>query len=296
MPSDPAARLERALRSLDGLSVGDAFGDQFFAPHAERRIAARELPPAPWRHTDDTAMALSIVDVLREHGTLDPGTLAGRFADRYARDPERKYGAGAHEVLTRIGHGESWRHVAGSMYGGAGSMGNGGAMRSAPIGAYFADDLEAAASHARQSAAITHANLEAQAGAVAVAVAAGWATRGARDPADLFRIVLEYTPESLTRAYIQRACSLAPDTDVRRAVSALGNGTKAFSQDTVPFALWCVSRHLGAFEEALWTTVSGLGDRDTTCAIVGGILAADPGVAIPLAWLEAREPLEEPVA
>ncbi len=108
----------------------------------------------------------------------------------------------------------------------------------------------------------------------------------------MFRTVLDYTPDSLTRAYVQQAATLPLEYDVRTAVSALGNGTKMFSQDTVPFALWCAARHLGAFEEALWTTVSGLGDRDTTCAIVGGILACDPAVEIPAGWLAAREDLE----
>jgi ADP-ribosylglycohydrolase len=38
--------------------------------------------------------------------------------------------------------------------------------------------------------------------------------------------------------------------------------------------------------------VSGLGDRDTTCAIVGGIVAARHGVeGIPADWLAARESL-----
>ncbi len=37
----------------------------------------------------------------------------------------------------------------------------------------------------------------------------------------------------------------------------------------------------------------GLGDRDTTCAIAGGILAAgDQGRPIPGAWRSARESLE----
>jgi hypothetical protein len=33
-------------------------------------------------------------------------------------------------------------------------------------------------------------------------------------------------------------------------------------QDTVPFALWSAACHLNDYEEALWATVSGLGDRD----------------------------------
>jgi ADP-ribosylglycohydrolase len=77
-------------------------------------------------------------------------------------------------------------------------------------------------------------------------------------------------------------------------VAALGNGTGVSAQDTVPFALWCAGQRLGSFEEALWLTVSGLGDRDTTCAIVGGIVALYAGSeAIPAEWLQSRESLPE---
>ena len=45
--------IERAWLSLDGLSVGDAFGQRFFMPTDEalRRIARRELPETPWPYT-----------------------------------------------------------------------------------------------------------------------------------------------------------------------------------------------------------------------------------------------------
>ena len=51
--------VERAWLSLDGLSVGDTFGERFFGPPEEvtKRIAARTLPPSPWSYTDDTEMA-----------------------------------------------------------------------------------------------------------------------------------------------------------------------------------------------------------------------------------------------
>jgi hypothetical protein len=41
----------------------------------------------------------------------------------------------------------------------------------------------------------------------------------------------------------------------------------------------------------LWNTVAGLGDRDTTCAIVGGIVSLVEGVTIPPRWMAAREGL-----
>lgn len=91
---------------------------------------------------------------------------------------------------------------------------------------------------------------------------------------------------------LQRAQALTPATPLTTAVGVLGNGSLVSAHDTVPFALWCAARHLDDYEEALWLTVSGLGDRDTTCAIVGGIVACCTGsVAIPLAWRDAREPL-----
>jgi hypothetical protein len=48
---------------------------------------------------------------------------------------------------------------------------------------------------------------------------------------------------------------------------------------------------LDNFEEAMWWTVGGLGDSDTTCAIVGGIVALS--APVPHNWIASREPLPE---
>lgn len=141
------------------------------------------------------------------------------------------------------------------------------------------------------SAAVTHANLEGQAGAIAIAVAAALVAAGG-GAEEMFDAVLEFTPDSETRMGVSKAKRLSRSHDVRTAVSALGNGLKVISQDTVPFALWCVAGHLDSFEEALWKTVSGLGDRDTTCAIVGGIVSlAENSQGIPKEWESKREDL-----
>ena len=100
----PAA-VERALLALDGLSTGDAFGERFFFPPDDlaRRVAHREVPPElPWRYTNDTIMALCIVEVLKKHGRIDQSALAQAFARRYAEDPRRGYGPKAHEVLSQV--------------------------------------------------------------------------------------------------------------------------------------------------------------------------------------------------
>jgi ADP-ribosylglycohydrolase len=255
-------------------------------------LKTRTLPAMPWTYTDDTAMAMSIVDVLSERRTVDREMLAALFAARHQFDPGRGYGGAAHIILTQISEGVPWRVASSTAFRGAGSMGNGGAMRVAPLGAYFFDDFEAAVENARRSAEVTHAHAEGQAGAIAVAVAAACVARSNRDPGFLFDTVLRYTPDSETRAGIERASAFPLEDDAVTAASVLGNGSRVTSQDTVPFSLWCAARHLGQFEEAIWCTVSGLGDRDTTCAIVGGILTASLDTRVPDAWIAAREPLD----
>ena len=68
----------RSLISLDGLSVGDAFGQRFFGNPGVMwaRISQREVPHKPWIWTDDTAMARVIVACLRDEGELEPDTLS----------------------------------------------------------------------------------------------------------------------------------------------------------------------------------------------------------------------------
>jgi ADP-ribosylglycohydrolase len=52
------------------------------------------------------------------------------------------------------------------------------------------------------------------------------------------------------------------------------------------------AHNLDDYAAALWRTADGLGDIDTNCAIVGGIMAARVGLAgLPSDWLARREPL-----
>src|SRR5688500_1935869 len=97
----PAACLARARRSLDGLSVGDAFGETFFARRAS--IAYKQIAEnRPWRWTDDTAMAVSIMEELIERGDIDEDVIADRYARRYIAEPWRSYGSTAEGILTAI--------------------------------------------------------------------------------------------------------------------------------------------------------------------------------------------------
>jgi ADP-ribosylglycohydrolase len=289
--------MRRARVALDGLSVGDAFGQQLVAVPGSQ-IRARRLPPPIWRYTDDTEMGLAVFEVLDDFGFVHQDDLARVFARRWGDDMYRGYGSGAHRILSAVSRGEPWRDVARREFNGAGSMGNGSAMRVAPVGAYFADDLTKAAEQALCSAEVTHAHPEGVAGAVAVTVAAAYAWQ-ARDRVgdesagrELFEVVLAHTAEGTTRRGVEEAAKIPPHTPLFKVVPLLGNGSNVTCPDTVPFCLWCAARDLHHYEEALWTTVQAGGDMDTTAAIVGSIVVLATGRGgIPAEWLAAREPL-----
>ena len=164
-------RIKYAKRALDGIALGDCFGQSFFMPDetARQRIKNREILNEPWYFTDDTVMAIGIFQILEKYGEINQGALARVFAENYALDWHRGYGGTAHSILRSIGEGQNWREAASGAFDGMGSMGNGGAMRVAPVGAYFADDMDKVLYHARASAEITHAHIEGIAGAMAVA-------------------------------------------------------------------------------------------------------------------------------
>lgn len=165
-------------------------------------------------------------------------------------------------------------------------------MRAAPIGAYFCDDFERTAREAKASAEVTHAHPEGQAGAIAVAVAAAMAASQPHFAGrEFIQAILDFVPEGLTKQGIQRSLDI-PKDELFQAMHELGTGERVTAQDTVPFCLWSAAYHLHNFEEALWHTAKGLGDVDTTCAIVGGIVALS-AKEIPAVWLKHREPLPE---
>ena len=105
-------RDRRAWESLQGLAVADALGARFEGSDPDPTAESAPIEPtqgiAPW--TDDTQMALSVVDVLQRHGAIDQDALAAAFARRY--QPWRGYGPGMHLLLDALRRGQGWRRGA----------------------------------------------------------------------------------------------------------------------------------------------------------------------------------------
>ncbi|MBB1243572.1 ADP-ribosylglycohydrolase family protein [Streptomyces durbertensis] len=293
MTVDPV-RHRRAMASLRGLSIGDALGSQFFVPTNYPLLHRREAPPGSWQWTDDTEMAASVVAVLLERGAVHQDTLAASFAHRH--DFDRGYGPAVNRMLRQIRQeGADWRELASALFDGRGSWGNGAAMRVAPLGAWFADDAERAAVEAEHSAFVTHQHREAVCGAMAVAAAAALRAAVPRwrveEGPRLLDAVVELVPRSAVQAGLRRARDMLDYGDVATVAAVLGCGRRTSAHDTVPFALWAATRHGGDFTEAVWAAATAGGDVDTTCAIVGGVLASGPDCRVPEEWHRRAEPL-----
>lgn len=292
--------LQRSMNSLAGLAVGDALGSALgeFGVGWAGGDQRPELPQSPWFYTDDTVMAQSIVKVLREHDEIDQDHLAELFSQRFMSAPERGYGRGAAALLASIYHGADWAVESQAMFGGQGSFGNGAAMRVAPLGAWFADRPDALSTAAIASAKVTHRHAEAVSGAVAVALMAAEFVNSVdkqfgADAGVLARVASQL-PSGQVQAGIIEASEIPFDHEPLIVSRRLGNGQNVSAQDTVPYSLWVAARHADDFETAIWTAAAAGGDRDTICAIVGGIVACRVGRrAIPMAWQRATESWDE---
>jgi ADP-ribosylglycohydrolase len=288
---------ELAIDALTGLAVGDALGAAYEGRPFDRSTRPSLTPPAGSRArwTDDTQMALSVVEVLRETGRIDQDRLTRAFAERY--EPWRGYGAGMHVLLSRMNVGDDWRTARFAVFP-EGSFGNGSAMRVAPLGAFLADrTAEDVVAEARRSAEVTHAHPEGVNGAVATALAAWHAarSRGAAPPppAPLIESVRSSLPnDSEVARGLEIARDLGGEADLETAVHLLGNGSRVSCADTVPLAVWISSIRLDDYRTAVEMAVAAGGDTDTMAAIVGGIVASRVSAAgIPPEWREAVEPL-----
>lgn len=291
---------ELARLSLQGLSIGDAFGESFFGERSTilRHLEQQTMPATSWEFTDDTVMAAVLCQhLIKRAGALDADQLAVGWAIAHALDPARGYGATARRVLRAIEAGDDWRRVATAVFDGMGSMGNGAAMRVGPLGAYHWQDLDVVQTLAAESARITHAHAEGVAGAIAVAVAAAWSVQMGQglvqwSPNDYLDAVAASVPDTDTRSKILKGKTLSAKTHPDTLAAVLGNGIRMTAQDTVPVALWCAAHYAHDLEQALWRAVGVLGDRDTIGAIVGSLVVLSAPTTIPPTWQAAVESVE----
>ncbi len=283
---------DRYAGVLWGTAVGDALG--LPAEGISRRGIERLGWKNNWRHrllfgrgmlSDDTEHTLLVVEALTAHpNDVDAfqRALAKKLRWWLLALPAGVGMATARAIL------KLWIGVSPARSG-VYSAGNGPAMRSAIIGAYFADQPEQIENYVRAATEITHTDPKALVGALAVAYCAA-------TPDDLTliwerleslsAIESEEWPQLVTTL---KAAVAAEDT-MFEFTQRLGveQGVSGYTYHTVPVALFAFFRWSSdaqGFERALIEVLNCGGDADTTGAIVGAIAGARLGGAgIPESW------------
>jgi poly(ADP-ribose) glycohydrolase ARH3 len=280
------------LGGLLGSLVGDCVGAPFEgAPTIDRSAAPRRVAHAlarpPLRYTDDTELTLALAEHLVDDARLErPDDFVARILARY--DGRRGYGGGMRRLVRLWRAGHDHRQAATAIFA-DGSLGNGAAMRVAPVGLLWAHDTVEMARVARRQAEVTHVHPigvdAAVIQAAAVAVAARDGAFGAAQLAGLEAATDE------VRAGLAAAVRLAPEAPAPEVVRTLGAHVTAHR--SVPAALWCAATSPDV-EAAVTTALSLGGDADTIAAMAGAVRgAADGPSSVPAAWLEAVEGRDE---
>ena len=281
------------LGGMVGSAVGDAIGELAFRFTEKETLLARLESVKLLSYTDDTAMAIGLAESLLEKGFVDHRHLGDTFRRNFQQEPWRGYAAGPPTIFAIVEHhGLSYPEAARSLFEGKGSLGNGAAMRIAPLGLFFhaSRDLY---EEARASAETTHAHVVGVDGAAVQAKAVAEAAN--HDPGEPIRpleFIMELesvcrTPEIRQKLALLKQL-LEGDTDPLSAAKNLGQGVAV--HESMPFAVFAFARHPQSFADCLFCAVMNGGDRDTlgamACAISGAYLGID---AIPSRWVEKLE-------
>lgn len=171
------------------------------------------------------------------------------------------------------------------------SAGNGPAMRSAIIGAYFFDDAQKRRAFVSAATCLTHTDPQAETAALAVAEAAALSVGQSGGSAEAWLSTLPSLGGDTEWKEICRKLSAALTTG--RSVSEFADdlgllrGITGYAYHSVSVAIYAWLRHPDDFRTALIAVLDCGGDTDTVGAILGALMGARLGRgAIPQEWLE----------
>lgn len=272
------------------MAVGDALGLPLEGAQGPIEVELEALNPG--RYSDDTAMTMAVVESILRVGGLDGDDLAASLAEAYFEEPWRGYGSGPPRIFEMMREGLSWRELLDRRVYPGGSKGNGAAMRVAPLGLLFGDDLFDLREKVEVCSRITHSHPLAVEGAYLQACAVALASRS--DPGRFDRSLFLEALASLCESDEYREkleggldllkSSRASPEEVARV---LGNGPLAL--DSVPSAV--VSFLAGSsFEDVALRALRLGGDADTICSMALALAGALWGEgAIRGEWAEGVE-------
>jgi ADP-ribosyl-[dinitrogen reductase] hydrolase len=269
---------------LVGLAVGDALGMPFELPRDDthghlkgwdgnyREGTYHKLPAGHW--TDDTEMALCLAESLVAYGHFNPDDVAKRYL-AWSRGTPHGMGSTTRRAMRRLADGHSWSR-SGVQIEDAQAVGNGTAMRIAPLGLLYSNNDHSLPVWAAVDAVITHNHIEAFSASVLVARAVSLSVeRPTMDLAEVASMAAYKTLGGYVVHEVQRALASSGWSD-DDAASFLGRRGNAIQ--TVSSAFFYAIRYQDSFEKGVQAAVRAGGDTDTRAAIVGALLGARLGL------------------
>ena len=288
--SQPPSIISRSKGCLLGLTVGDALGARFEGQAAywitRKYTSPQQLvenpPTKELYYTDDAQMMIGIAEALCEDGCIQEETLCQKFVANYV--PSRGYARGARKVLKAMEEGKDYRKIASSYFEG-GSYGNGSAMRVAPIGFFYHNDLEKVMENAHISSLPTHTHPLGIEGAQLLAIAVAVATSMNEWNKELFyEKLFSYCQSQEYRTQLEKAHKLENISEL----GSIGNAITAL--ESVPTAIASFGLNPHSFTDTIGHCILIGGDTDTIAAMAGAISGAFLGVeAIPQNLLDSLE-------
>ncbi|MEI8131653.1 MAG: ADP-ribosylglycohydrolase family protein [Leptolinea sp.] len=308
---------DRAYGCLLGVAIGDALGmpASFMSPEKIKRIYGEitdfvEPDKEQLQHgslasatfTDDTQESLIIASVLTEAQGYDEALFLKKMKEWAIQT----------NILNSTVIGPSTRAFLMAILtdgdvAAAGQVGdtNGGAMRAAPIGIFFAGDFDGAVKSAIQFTRLSHGSRPGLASACAIAAAIADCVGGQRDVAAIMDNALRaaYLGEesgfdipapsvadriALAKRIVDENCTRPLREQAEMLYRVIGAGMKSY--ESIPLSLGIFYAAGGGFEKGLLTTINIGDDADTNGSITGGLCGAYSGVgAVRASWREKIE-------
>jgi ADP-ribosyl-[dinitrogen reductase] hydrolase len=285
-----AAQLDRAVGSIIGGAAGDALGAPYeFGPARNDdfvpQFGVGTFGHAPGEWTDDTAMAMPILEALARGDSLRDERVLGRIVedwDGWSRDA-KDVGSQTRSVLRRIGGDyteAAARDAAQAHHVWSGkSAGNGSLMRTGPValGYLVAGREKRLAEAAGRIAQLTHwedDNVDAT--IIWSSMIRSAILTGELDLWSWVPLFGDATPRYYKWATIIDAALGHHPRDFQEQ-----NGWVVRAFQAALSAVW----EAGSAQEAIYRAIRGGGDTDTVAAIAGALAGARwGGTQIPLSW------------
>ena len=270
---------DKTFGSLLGLCLADALGSRFEGMEREQLHKRFDSPkaalefatqPESLRYTDDGQMTLVLAEYLAEYlgenSTIDPNDLMRCFVRAY--ESWRGYGRGARALIEAFRDNAEYEFMAEHLFPG-GSLGNGAAMRSAPVGLRFAGDNAKILAESKCSAWPTHRHELGIEGAQLIALATSFAaTVNDITPSCLAEFLLPNCATTVFQNRIRRLSKIvSPDE-----ITQFGNGIEV--HESVVTALACFALYSQDYREAIAVAFWQGGDTDTIGAMTGALVGA----------------------